>query len=128
MLYYTNNIQTNIARVIIDELDTFLVLDVLTFDVFVYILQDLTAPEIPLDYSSSVTSTSRAPAPSSNNKPTTKANEDNSLGFTNVGTTCYANAAIQCILSKALSHALLDPESTQIFRRYSSNPVLFALG
>eukprot|EP00979_Chaetoceros_neogracilis_P014956 scaffold5177_cov147-Chaetoceros_neogracile.AAC.2 len=50
------------------------------------------------------------------------------MEFNNVGTTCYVNAAIQCILSKALSHALLDPESTQMFRRYSSNPVLLALG
>ena len=76
-------------------------------------------------------SASIAPAPSSNNKPMTKANEDNSLppvGFKNVGNTCYANAALQCILSTALSHALLDPNSTQIFRRYSSNPGLLALG
>jgi hypothetical protein len=49
------------------------------------------------------------------------------MEFKNVATTCYVNAAIQCILSKALSHALLDPESTQIFRRYSSNPVLLSL-
>jgi len=76
-------------------------------------------------------SASIAPAPSLSNKPMTKANEDNSLppvGFKNVGNTCYANAALQCILSTALSHALLDPNSTQIFRRYSSNPGLLALG
>jgi hypothetical protein len=49
MLFYTNDIQRNIIRVIVDVLDTFLVLDVLTSDVFAYILQNLTAPEILLD-------------------------------------------------------------------------------
>jgi len=74
-----------------------------------------------------------APAPSFNSNFSTpkKANENRSLppvGFKNVGNTCYANAALQCILSTALSHALLDPKSTHIFRRYSSNPGLLALG
>jgi hypothetical protein len=43
-----NNIQTNIVRIMFDVLDTFLVSDLLTCAVFVYILQDLT-PETPLD-------------------------------------------------------------------------------
>eukprot|EP00557_Chaetoceros_sp_GSL56_P004730 CAMPEP_0176487768 /NCGR_PEP_ID=MMETSP0200_2-20121128/6325_1 /TAXON_ID=947934 /ORGANISM="Chaetoceros sp., Strain GSL56" /LENGTH=709 /DNA_ID=CAMNT_0017884653 /DNA_START=586 /DNA_END=2715 /DNA_ORIENTATION=- len=50
------------------------------------------------------------------------------VGLKNVGNTCYANAALQCILSTALSHALLDPKSTKVFRRYSSNPGILALG
>jgi hypothetical protein len=49
-------------------------------------------------------------------------------GFANVGNTCYANAALQCLLSTALSHALLDPETVPIFRRYSSNANLLAMG
>lgn len=50
------------------------------------------------------------------------------VGLKNVGNSCYANAALQCILSTALSHALLDPKSTKVFRRYSSNPGILALG
>jgi len=50
------------------------------------------------------------------------------VGLVNVGNTCYANAALQCLLSSALSHALLDPASTRIFRRYSSNPDLLSMG
>jgi len=49
-------------------------------------------------------------------------------GFRNVGNTCYANAALQCLLSTALSHALLDPETTVLFKRYASNPDLLAMG
>jgi hypothetical protein len=49
-------------------------------------------------------------------------------GLTNVGNTCYANAALQCLLSTALIHALLDPKTVPILRRYSSNPNLLAMG
>eukprot|EP00979_Chaetoceros_neogracilis_P004324 scaffold766_cov185-Chaetoceros_neogracile.AAC.4 len=43
-----------------------------------------------------------------------------------IGTTTASEVGnqLQC---KALSHALLDPESTQIFRRYSSNPMIRAI-
>jgi hypothetical protein len=49
-------------------------------------------------------------------------------GFANVGNTCYANAALQCLLSTALTNALLDPKTVPILRRYSSNPNLLAMG
>lgn len=49
-------------------------------------------------------------------------------GLTNVGNTCYANAALQCLLSTALTSALLDPKTVPILRRYSSNPNLLAMG
>lgn len=49
-------------------------------------------------------------------------------GFSNVGNTCYANAALQCLLSTALTSALLDPKTMPILRRYSSNPNLLAMG
>jgi Ubiquitin carboxyl-terminal hydrolase len=49
-------------------------------------------------------------------------------GFLNVGNTCYANAALQCLLSTALSSALLDPKRAAAIRRYSSNPTLVAMG
>mmetsp|Transcript_28494 Transcript_28494/g.77155 ORF Transcript_28494/g.77155 Transcript_28494/m.77155 type:complete len:837 (-) Transcript_28494:118-2628(-) len=49
-------------------------------------------------------------------------------GFTNVGNTCYANAALQCLLSTALTSALLDPKTMPLLRRYSSNPNLLAMG
>ncbi|CAB9499549.1 Inactive ubiquitin carboxyl-terminal hydrolase 17-like protein [Seminavis robusta] len=49
-------------------------------------------------------------------------------GFLNVGNTCYANAALQCLLSTALASALLDPKRAAVIRRYSSNPNLLAMG
>jgi hypothetical protein len=49
-------------------------------------------------------------------------------GLTNVGNTCYANATLQCLLSTALTNALLDPQTIPLFRRYSSNPNLLAMG
>ena len=49
-------------------------------------------------------------------------------GFKNVGNTCYANAALQCLLSTALSHVLLDTNNSVIFRRYSSNPNILLAG
>ena len=49
-------------------------------------------------------------------------------GLANVGNTCYANAALQCLLSTALTNALLDPQTVPLMRRYSSNPNLLAMG
>jgi hypothetical protein len=49
-------------------------------------------------------------------------------GLTNVGNTCYANAALQCLLSTSLTTALLDPTTVPILRRYSSNPNLLSMG
>jgi len=49
-------------------------------------------------------------------------------GLLNVGNTCYANAALQCLLSTALTHALICPKASAIFRRYSSNPNLLEQG
>mmetsp|Transcript_25761 Transcript_25761/g.39494 ORF Transcript_25761/g.39494 Transcript_25761/m.39494 type:complete len:595 (+) Transcript_25761:144-1928(+) len=61
-------------------------------------------------------------APLHHPPPTTNIVEP--VGFQNWGNTCYANATLQCLLSTALTHALLDPETVVIFRRYSSNPTL----
>lgn len=49
-------------------------------------------------------------------------------GLKNVGNSCYANAALQCVLNTALAHALTDPVASAIFRRYSSNPNILAQG
>lgn len=49
-------------------------------------------------------------------------------GLSNVGNTCYANATLQCLMSTALTSALLDPRTVPILRRYSSNPNLLAMG
>lgn len=46
------------------------------------------------------------------------------VGLMNLGNTCYANAALQCLLSTALSRALLEPQCFKEFKRYSSNPHL----
>jgi hypothetical protein len=49
-------------------------------------------------------------------------------GLVNVGNSCYSNAVLQCLLSTALTHALIDPKASAIFRRYSSNPRLLEQG
>lgn len=49
-------------------------------------------------------------------------------GFLNVGNTCYANAALQCLLSTALANALVDSRAAAAIRRYSSNPNLLSNG
>lgn len=43
------------------------------------------------------------------------------VGLKNWGNTCYANAALQCLLSTALSRALLEPKCFREFQRYAYN-------
>lgn len=68
------------------------------------------------------------PRPTHNNLHSPASPEHWPKGLTNVGNSCYANAALQCLLSTALTNALLDPQVVPLFRRYSSNPNLLAKG
>jgi len=43
------------------------------------------------------------------------------VGFKNLGNTCYANAALQCLMSTALAQALVEPKCIGVFKKYSSN-------
>lgn len=43
------------------------------------------------------------------------------VGLKNWGNTCYANAALQCLLSTALARALLEPKCFREFKRFASN-------
>jgi ubiquitin C-terminal hydrolase len=50
------------------------------------------------------------------------------MGLQNVGNSCYANSVLHCLLSTALTNALLDPTAATIFRRFSSNPNILSQG
>jgi ubiquitin C-terminal hydrolase len=50
------------------------------------------------------------------------------MGLQNVGNSCYANSVLHCLLSTALTNALLDPTAATIFRRFSSNPNILLQG
>ena len=49
-------------------------------------------------------------------------------GMTNVGNSCYANAVLQCLMSTALTQALMDPSAAPVFREYSFNLDLLRKG
>lgn len=50
------------------------------------------------------------------------------VGLKNVGNSCYANAALQCILATVLSDALLDPLRASIFQKFASNTFVLRQG
>jgi len=50
------------------------------------------------------------------------------VGLKNVGNSCYANAALQCILGTVLSDALLDPHRASIFQKFASNTFVLRQG